>query len=636
MSEPISSPQKGFSSRYAKYWELFLEYQTRRDQTVRFISKGGVSRNIIDYVKDGVDRMNEYHLKPGWKEDWQQNVFDPKTRDKVIAILGRLASTRMKPEILVKSLSIWKNANTESRARIYSDLLEAANNKNHDEERLIWEMYTGLSEGSVIGFESWKRDTRDVEYVKEYDPDTGEKKVEKIKYDAWDDVYGEIVPIDEFYPETIWTSDFNNGIKRCFWVKEMTEQAFQDTYGKFKNASKVKQASTFLRENAVPWGISSDINPENIQVIHFYDEVSDKMGIWANTEELYFGALPWNHKKKPFWMGRGEPIHNQYLYGKSFPDKLMGMQDIDNAILNGMLDELFTGLNSPTFASGIIDLEEGYLEPNRIYEMEPGGKVEKVSLGQVNPVQIQMLDLVRQSMEESSISRQNQGTPTGGRKTKFEVQQLQEGAVNLAGMFLTMIEQAIQQKYWLRIHNIVQYYSMPSRSKTGKKRFKFIKLDDRKLSNGKIGKKIIQITDNLAEAPNKAQLAQIAEGEEGKPFDVLESKVEPIVITRDYFLNKEFDLEIRIVANSSIKDSQFVRDNKTLVWYQATAQDPLIDQVENRKNFAKAMGQPSDIVKEPQPQENQPQLPKELDSLLSGAPGGGGAPAGAEQQLNQI
>lgn len=637
MSEPNSTPQVKFSSRFIKHWELFLDYQQRRDQTVRFISKGGADRNIIDYVKDSVDRMNEYKLKPGHKEDWQQNVFDPKTRDKVIAILGRLAATRMKPEILVKSSSIWKAADTEERSRIYSDLLEAANIKNRDEERLIWEMYTGLSEGTVIGFESWKRDTRSVEYVTEFDPDTGEKKSQTIKYDAWDDVYGEIVPIDEFYPETIWTSDFDNNVKRCFWVQEITEQQFQDRYGKFKNASKVQVSSFFLRDNSVPWGISSDVDPENIQVLHFYDENTGEMGIWANTIELYWGPMPWNHMRKPFWMGRSEPIHNQFLYGKSMPDKLMGMQDIDNAILNGMLDQLFLGLNSPVFASGVADLEEGYLEPGRLYDIEPGGKVERVSFGQNDPMHFQMLGLIKQSMEESSISAQNQGVPTGGRKTKFEVQALQEGATNLAGMFLTMMEQAIERKYWLRIHNVIQYYSMPSRTKTGKKKFKFLTLEDRKLSNGKTGKKIIQIANDAGEAPNADQLGALAGKIEGKPFNPLESKVEPVVITRDFFLDNEFDLIVKIVPNSSVKDSKFARDNKTLVWFQNTAEDPLIDPVENRKNFAEAMGQPTDLVREPEQQQQGPQLPEELSNLLGGAPTpGGGQASSPDQQLNQV
>jgi len=193
-------------NRYEKYWSLFEEYQERRNQTVRFLNKNGVARNILDYVEDSVDRMNEYHLKPAHKEDWQNNTYQPITRDKLIAILSKMASARMKPEVLLKLKSIFTKDDSRLRKEIFSDLLENANDHNEDENALIWEMYTALSEGTVFGFESWKKESQDVEYVKEFNPDTGEKVVEKVTRDAWDDVYGEIVPLNEFYPETIWVN----------------------------------------------------------------------------------------------------------------------------------------------------------------------------------------------------------------------------------------------------------------------------------------------------------------------------------------------------------------------------------------------------------------------------------------------
>lgn len=602
-----------YSPRFVKYYDLFLKYKEERDQEVRFLSKNSYKRNIIDYVKDSVDRMNEYVTRPSWKEDWQSSVFDPKTRDKVITLLSILAANRMKPELLVKPGSIFYTENLEARKQIYTDLLEAANYKNFDERQLIWEMYTGLSEGTVIGFEGWKKDTRDIEWVKDYDPDTGAKKTEKIKYDAWDDVYGEIVPLDEWYPETIWTNDIDN-IHRCFWAKEMSFQAFKDVYGKFPGSDKVMPKEYFQDGNNLPWGISSNIGSENVQVIHYYDEVDDKMGIWANTQELYFGALPWNHKRIPFWLATGEPIHNKFIFGKSMPDKLMGMQDIDNAILNSMLDQLLLAVNSPVFVSGMVGLEDGYLEPGRIYEVEPGTQAQKISLGQVDQVSFQMLDLIRRSMEESSVSPQSQGVPTGGRKTKYEVQQLQQGALNLSSLFLTLMENAMRRKYWLRMHNIIQYYSMPSRDKKGKSKFKLIILDDVKLGNQKNGKKMIQIVNSNNELPSKLDMAKMAENMTGKKFDVLNSRFEPIAMTRDYLLGGDFDLEIRIVPNSSVKDSQVDKDNKFITWFNATAQDPMVDHGQNLKQFAKVMGQDEGLVKE---QESPiPGGGNELESLM--------------------
>ena len=50
--------------RFAEHWDLFIKYRDSRNQTIRFFNKNGVARNIIDYVEDGVDRMNERKIKP--------------------------------------------------------------------------------------------------------------------------------------------------------------------------------------------------------------------------------------------------------------------------------------------------------------------------------------------------------------------------------------------------------------------------------------------------------------------------------------------------------------------------------------------------------------------------------------------
>jgi hypothetical protein len=260
-------------------------------------------------------------------------------------------ASRVKLEVLVKTGSIFETKFSSIKKMIYTDLLDAANEKNTEEWQLVWEMYTCMSEGTVFGFESWARDTREVEYVKEYNPETGEKSVEKIKIDAWDDVYGEIVPIDEIFPETIWVNmaDFKKKVRRIFWAKEMTKQQFLDKYGKFQMASEVKAAGEYASNGAFDWGVQAGVRQDNIFVLHYYDEIADKMQIYGNGVEVYYGCLPWNHKRHPFWGAIFEPIHHQFLFGKSLPDKLLSMQDVNNAMFNAILDQLFLALNSPIF-----------------------------------------------------------------------------------------------------------------------------------------------------------------------------------------------------------------------------------------------------------------------------------------------
>lgn len=581
-------------------WLRFLTYKENRNQSIRFFSKDGIDRNLLDYVSDSVDRMNEYHPKAEYKEDWQANTFDPITRNKIIFILGMMASSRMKPDLVMRPSSIFSTDDINERKRVYADALEHANYHNKDEQRLIWEMYTCLSQGTVIGFEDFKKGEVEIEEVIEFDPDTGEKKTRKIVYDMWDDVYGRIIPIDEWYPETIWTSNLDD-IHRCIWVRKLTMDQFKDIFCRFKNYSEVQVASFYTDQENFSWGVSEDVRGDYIEVMYYFDDIKNIMQINANMVELYNGPMPWNHRRIPFWIAQAEPISDQFLYGKSLPDKLMSMQDVNNGMLNGMLDQFFMGINSPIFIDGSSNLDDGYLEPNKVVELDPGTKIQKLSLGQIDQTAFQLLNLLKRSMEESSSSAQAQGVPTGGRKTKYEVQQLQEGAMQIASLFLQLFEGGYATKYWLRLQNKLQYMTMPSRKKSGKKEYKYIELDNRPLSNGKMGKRMLQVLGPGEQPPAKEELKEML----GKRFGAIgkpdEMKVQPVFLSKDYFKNREIDLEVRIVPNSSVKESEFQRKNRAIQYYQLTANNPLIDQRKNTAQLTEAFDQPEDLLKEEEP-----------------------------------
>ena len=129
---------------------------------------------------------------------------------------------------------------------------------------------------------------------------------------------------------------------------------------------------------------------------------------------------------------------------------------------------------------------------------------------------------------------------------------------------------------------------MPSQTKSGKKRFRFIERSDTKLSNGRKGKRRIQIVGGKTDIPSKEELKSAIAKETGGEFDPLESTIEPIVITTDWLINKDLDLGMKIVPNSSMKDSKVSRNNKDIAFFQAAANNPLFDQKEVAKDFAKA------------------------------------------------
>ena len=199
-------------------------------------------------------------------------------------------------------------------------------------------------------------------------------------------------------------------------------------------------------------------------------------------------------------------------------------------------------------------------------------------------------------MEESSVSAQAQGIDTGGRKTAHEVSMLQENSLNIASLFLQMIESAMQHKYFLRLYNVLQYYSQPAEAQDGSTRFKFLVMEDRKLTNGKVGKKLIQIAPSLdgeTEDQVTEKLKSAANSEMGMSpeadYNPATATVEPMLITQDYLLNKDVEL-VKVVPNSSIKESATQKKNDIAF---SNDNDPLIDV--NR--ITEAFNKPLDIKK---------------------------------------
>jgi hypothetical protein len=603
-------PEK--EKRWHQAWTTFLDYEIERNQNIRFLNKEGVSRNILDYVRDSVDRMNEFNPMPAYKEDWQSNIFDPQTRNALIAILATMASTRAKTDLILKPHSIFANTDLKEKKRVYGDLLDNANEHNNDSLEIIWEMYSAMSEGTYIGFEGWKKGKREVPFVTDFNPDTGEKTTTNITVNDFDDVYGERVPLEEFYPESIWVNNVNK-LKKCFRVRDLNKTQFLSLYGKYPNADKVEPANFFRNAGGFEWGISQSVPDDHYQVMEWYDASKSQMGVWSNGVELYWGAMPWNHGRLPFWNAIFEIIHPQFLYGKSFPDKMMSLQDTDNTLLNSMLDQVFLGLNKPIFVAGESSFDDGYFEPGRIYNVDEGTTVSTPNIGTIDQAAQVMRQNIVQSIEETGISAQARGVPTGGRKTKYEVQALQEGANKLAGLFQRLFEEALKDKYWLRMHNILQYYTFPSNTKSGKSKFKFIVLENRKLANNKTGTSMIQIIGSANDKLSQEELMAKQQEGETEPFNPLTAKKQIVVITTDYLKEREFDLEVEIVPNSSIKETQADITNKALNFYQITNQDPNIDQLERTKRFAEAYGQPPEVVKEAQAA---PQ--GQMDQLLQG------------------
>src|SRR3990167_197228 len=66
---------------------IVQEDKQRRDAEISFFR----NENLLTYTDGSMAQFIGHRPKPEWKKDYQYNIFDPITRDKVMAILSKSA-----------------------------------------------------------------------------------------------------------------------------------------------------------------------------------------------------------------------------------------------------------------------------------------------------------------------------------------------------------------------------------------------------------------------------------------------------------------------------------------------------------------------------------------------------------------
>jgi DNA repair protein RadC len=263
----------------------------------------------------------------------------------------------------------------------------------------------------------------------------------------------------------------------------------------------------------------------------------------------------------------------------SIPMKLSSMQDMNNTILNMTFDNLILSMKAPIFNGSGADIDIDWLYPKSIIDLPKGTNTNSIREFTTNPNTVtvgqNMLQMIGQRMDAISASGSEQSGISGaGRaKTAEEVATAREAAMSIAEMFLRFMEWAEEDRAEQRIQNMLYYYSKPL--KNGK--YRKVVVDNVRLLKGELGKMMVNITK---EPRPTEQLDEI-----NLQTDEMSQVVD---ITPELLRN--FKYMIKIVPNASMKETEAMKLNKELQWYNITAMNQMVNQKENVKDLAEAFG----------------------------------------------
>lgn len=557
-------------------WSQWEKARGQRMSTYRYFN----DRDFETYVNDSVDRFNGYiepRLDPAG--DWGAKVFNNVTRNKSVAIIAQITAERTKPEFFPQNQDDPEDIRA---AQLIERLEQATYFKNKDDEQQFYATLEAAVKGTAIGYEGYKLERREIKEITKYNLETGEVEYETKTIDDWDDVFGDVIPLFDFYPGNIWVRDIQRQ-PFIFWRTVMDEDQFQQEYGGYRHANLVRgrvmaDLSTTDDRSRETLGsaedgsvtferISSDIREGQVEVLKYFNRFTDEFHILANAVLLTrtVSPFPWDHKMYPFWKAIFEPFSIDFFYGKSLPDKLRSNQDVLNTLYRMMLDQSYLSINPPIFTTSVEDIRDEGLWPGRRLPVDDIGNTKVFEIPAPNQAHFSIIKMVEDNMNKEAIDDPSSGT-TGSRTTAFEVGVAKEAAQKLLSLFLRCMEWGVRDKAELRVKNILQFYRLPRIKELANGdevlSYRQVIMDQTTLKDGTRGRHVIQIVGPEQRLPTPPEITQ---QEVGLLVKTGQNVAYSFITTQKL---RSLDLKITIVPNSSVKMSKALQRALELEYQQ--------------------------------------------------------------------
>ncbi|MFH2030825.1 MAG: hypothetical protein ABIJ40_09470 [Bacteroidota bacterium] len=593
-------------------------------------------RTLKQFIDDNQKRANSYvpTREEQNKEEWQANFFSKTTRNKVKALIAGVAKNP--PNVSITAFDE-KNRQAVAQAEVMKTMVEASyvsGDKNPQLE-MFFDSWNCAINGTVIKYDGYLKIKDDVEIIKNYNPSTGEFEVETKNETIEDECIEINIPIQNFLIK----DPFVRGVQdqsAVALIEYIDKDKLEFEYGDFKDFEKVKSGKDLVGSEEVETFFKAEwterTKDEKYEVVKYYRKHGKNKGykLIINGVLLLDAPLLWGRKKKvyPFPKAIYEPFaSSSFFWGNSLPNILMGEQDVENAFVNSLTDEVYRSVTTPMLIGAVnkdyFDLEdENVSGDTRIY-VEDVSQVTPMPVKGITQGDISMLNIIKSGMDNDSTDKV-QGGSSGSGSTAREIVIANERAEELKGLFFIMMTDLWLQKNRLRVINVTMNYNTPmieaivgeDGAKQTEDIFKTFRLPDVELSNGKVGTKQIEVVEdqNKLSRPYELDVRETVMGMQGQPTEILQ-------ITRTFL--DDYEYLVKIEADSLYQKSKALKmammEDKMKGYVTYFPQIFMANQNEFFKSYAEGYG--DDPEKYLQNQQAQAPGPEQMMGQPQGQPG---------------
>lgn len=554
MSENNKTPQaprqsKAAYAETARLFALITADKKNRDQVTPLFR----NTDLVTYTDVSMGQFVGYSEKPEWKKDYQYNVFDPITRDKVMAILSKTGgmyeaqffNANKKLAGLSETISTFLGA-------LYKDSTRQMNEK----EKNKLTMLTALISPKAIWYEGWRHQKRIIRDIEERDPVTGKiTKTKPRKVVHYSGPHGYLIPVEDVIPGSLRERDIQEQ-PRMTILPKMHIDTFRRLYptSRFPKSADVRAYGQLIKDNLTAFSIRDDLNNEEVEVATVFEKWEDKMSIIANGVLITeVGApMPFAHKDYPLVWGGFEELSPFFIYDMPLTMKLLDMQDVSNEVLNLSLDMVWRALNEVILVKSGDGINDDTLYGGGMVSVNEPSNFNKLEFGSSFGFQSanSVMDRARRSIESGSLDAPSSGQSGTRAITAREAVIAREAALEITTLFLSNMENMERDKARLRVKNMLDRYRRPIEYQTivGDDQtekiqavFRKITARDTKLDGGRRGTAYIEITEKPR---SREELNQMNIEDPKEVSQTIE--VSPELI-------RMIDFDTEIVANSMVR-----------------------------------------------------------------------------------
>lgn len=446
----------------------FSRCQRQRNQAFTYFR----NRELTTYLDESSQIINNYQLKPDWKEDWQSNISDSSTHAKFMAILAQMVSMNFRG-------MYGPHSSADFEAVLMSEIMNDINTYINTIERngkqdLMFMFLRALRDGTVIGWEGY------------------------IDSPLMTGVDSRLVDIRHFYPQHV--NKF--GLKEqeyVFWEQIMEIDEFKNAFSKkFPLAKDVQPAGNFTSEDTGLFEIVQTIDAKSVRVLRYFNKVENQYHIWAN------GVLITSPKQKlsdirpegaknlelGFFHGGYEAFDPDFFYCRAFPDILKDNHDAISFLFNAMFDQTLINVMRPLMFGGINETIDDYWGPAKTIAVSDVDQIKWLDSNSLDLTAFRVLKELQDRNTFASIDPTTQGKVSLSSPTATEIERVQEQARKMFVLFNTIMETALVKQTYLRGFTIKEkYLNNPD--------FQQFILDNVKLLNGKMGTKVVRFVKEV-------------------------------------------------------------------------------------------------------------------------------------------